>query len=230
MARLGSWDIDAVAEEWFDINKNVAGWIDRDYVPFPASPPPPPPKPTPAPQPKSSGGGAGGARIVCDEPAPRSPILEELWRKLPDLPSQNPLVSLREAFKEEEEQKEQDEPAFAIVEVPVYIELPGKETVIVVEAQPEPTPAPPESPKQAPEQAKAPTIVFASDETAYWELLRQLTQPIEPSSPRVPPWVWFATGAAVLAVGIGIGALLAQPRKAKRAKRKRRRKKPAKGR
>jgi hypothetical protein len=52
VARLGSWDIDAVAVEWFDINalSDSSGWVDRDVVPFTTVPPPPPPKPKPQPK------------------------------------------------------------------------------------------------------------------------------------------------------------------------------------
>jgi hypothetical protein len=56
VARLGSWDPEAVSTEWFDISATSAGWVDRDVVPFPSAPPPPPVPPTP-PTPIPFGGG-----------------------------------------------------------------------------------------------------------------------------------------------------------------------------
>jgi hypothetical protein len=40
MARLGSFDICAYAPTWFDVNSDVGGWVDRDYIPMPTGPGP----------------------------------------------------------------------------------------------------------------------------------------------------------------------------------------------
>jgi hypothetical protein len=41
MARLGSWDLDAVELGWFGVDALAAGWADRDYLPDPTIQPPP---------------------------------------------------------------------------------------------------------------------------------------------------------------------------------------------
>jgi len=42
MARLGSWDVDGYHATWMDVSADVSGWIDRDFIPFPVTPPPGP--------------------------------------------------------------------------------------------------------------------------------------------------------------------------------------------
>jgi hypothetical protein len=65
VASLGSWDIDKVPNEWFDITAltDKSGWVDRDVVPFPSGPTPPPPVP-PTPGPYTPPGMSGGGSIT----------------------------------------------------------------------------------------------------------------------------------------------------------------------
>ena len=58
---LGDFDTDGFATTWWDVSGNVAGWWDKDAIPFPGTAPVPPVPPSPPrpprPPPVSRGGG-----------------------------------------------------------------------------------------------------------------------------------------------------------------------------
>ena len=72
MARVGSWDITGYATTWSDINADISGWIDRDYIPFEVTPTPPPPPPKPPP--KFVSGGAPPFSYPEPEPCVVVPV------------------------------------------------------------------------------------------------------------------------------------------------------------
>jgi len=70
MARPGSWDVTGFGTTWFDVTGDVSGWMDWDFIPFPAPPTPPTPPVPPAPPPRPTVTGGGGFRILDPLPEP----------------------------------------------------------------------------------------------------------------------------------------------------------------
>lgn len=164
MARVGSWDVDGYATTVADIDADVSGWIDRDFIPFPKAPP----KPSSGLGPPPQGGWEDpeppevrAAKFLDEELSRR--LIERLLQEYAD-PQQQQLVSLRppEAEPKEDEWHAQViPPGYAtdggprvqvnIGEVHVHHHHYADGTTKVVESGAPPPPALP-PPAPAPEQ------------------------------------------------------------------------------